>query len=157
MNDAIIVAIISVSGGLVVAAVTFYLTKRHELFVQWRNEKLNHYKVLLSSLSDLAVDGTDKDDANKRFALAVNTISLVAPQYVISALMDYHDEIKFTNPNRSPKRHDELLKKLMLEVRKDIGLAKGDDSASFNFHLIGTAPKENSNNTSQTDARTSRR
>jgi hypothetical protein len=141
MNDTIIVAIITVSGSLVVAAVTFYLTKRHELSVQWRNEKLNHYKVLLSSLSDLAVDGTDKDDANRRFALAVNTISLVAPQYVISALMAFHDEVKFTNKNKSPERHDELLKKLILAVRKDIGLARGDINATFDFHLIGTAPK----------------
>lgn len=74
MNSEILVAIIAATSSLAVAAVTFYLTKRHELSVQWRNEKLNHYKVLLSSLSDLAVDGTDKDDANRRFSLAVNTI-----------------------------------------------------------------------------------
>jgi len=141
MNDTIVVAIITVSGSLIVAAITFYLTKKHELSVQWRNEKLNHYKVLLSSLSDLAVDGTDKNDANRRFALAVNTISLVAPQYVISALMAFHDEVKFTNKNKSPERHDELLKKLILAVRKDIGLAKGDINETFDFHLIGTAPK----------------
>jgi len=140
MNDAIIVAIISASASLVVAAVTFYLTKKHELSVQWRTEKLNHYRVLLSALSDLAVDGTDKDDANRRFALAVNTIALAAPQDVISALMAFHDEVKFSNPDKSPKRHDELLKEVMLAVRRDIGLAKGDDAHQFNFHLIGSAP-----------------
>jgi hypothetical protein len=145
MNDVVIVAIITVSGSLIVTAVTFYLTKRHELSVQWRKEKLNHYKVLLSSISDLAVDGTDKDDANMRFALAVNTISLVAPQYVISALMAFHDEIKFSNPNKSLDRHDKLLRKLVLAVRKDIGLTKGDDATTFNFHLIGSSPKENAN------------
>ncbi len=141
MNDLIVVAIITSSGSLLVAAVTYYLTKKHELSVQWRNEKLNHYKMLFSSFSDLAVDGTDKDAANKNLALAVNTIGLVAPQYVINALMAFHNEVKFSNTDRSPDRHDKLLKELILAVRKDIGLAKGDDVPTFNFHLIGSAPK----------------
>jgi hypothetical protein len=140
MNDAVFVAIISAAASVVVAALTFYLTKRHELAVQLRSEKLNHYKVLLSALSDLAVDGTDKDAANMRFALAVNTIALAAPQGVIAALMAFHDEVKFSNPGRSPEAHDRLLKELLLAVRRDIGLAKGYDVASFSFHLIGTAP-----------------
>jgi hypothetical protein len=140
MDEAITVTIISVSGSIVIAALTFYLTKRHELSVQWRNEKINHYKVLFSALSDLAVDGTDKDEANMRFALAVNTIALVSPQYVISALMAFHDEVKFSNPNKSPEKHDKLLNELLLSVRKDIGLASGDDPDTFCFHLIGTAP-----------------
>ncbi len=141
MNETVIVAIITVSGSLVVAAVTFYLTKRHELTVQWRNEKLNHYKVLLSSLSDIAVDGTDKRDANRRFSLAVNTTALVAPQCVISAFMTFHDEVKFTNKNGTPERHDKLLKELILAIRKDIGLSKGDIDATFDFHLIESSPK----------------
>jgi hypothetical protein len=110
--------------------------------VQWRSEKLNHYKVLLSALSDLALDGTDKVKANQQFALALNTISLVAPQYVIDALMAFHDEFKFSNPNKLLEQHDKLLNNLLLAVRKDIGLAKDDNVATFNFHLIGTAPKE---------------
>ncbi|MFZ5867664.1 MAG: hypothetical protein ACOYXY_17400 [Thermodesulfobacteriota bacterium] len=142
MNEAIIVAIIMVSGSVLVAALTFYLTKRRELADQWRNEKLNHYKALFSALSDLAVDGTDKEDAQKRFATAANTIALAAPQDVINALMAFHAEVTFSNPDKSPERHDKLLKELLLAVRKDIGLAKGDDEESFNFHLIGSAPKE---------------
>jgi hypothetical protein len=141
MSNSIAVAIITASASIVIAALTFFLTKKHELSVQWRGEKLNHYKVLFSALSDLAVDGTNKDDANKRFALAVNTISLAAPQFVINALMAYHDEIKFSNQNKSPERHDKLLNELLMAVRSDIGLAKGDDVATFNFHLIGSAPK----------------
>lgn len=140
MSDEIVVAIITASASLVIAAFTFYLTKRHELSVKWRDAKLNHYKVLFSALSDLAVDGTDKDDANKRFSLATNTISLAAPQYVIDALMAYHDEIKFSNPSRSVEQHDKLLKELLIAVRKDIGLSRGNDVATFNFHLIGSAP-----------------
>lgn len=96
----------------------------------------------LSSLSDLATDGTDKDEANRKFALASNTVALVAPQNVISALMEFHDEVKFSNPNKSANKHDELLVKLLLQIRKDIGVSGRDDNKTFNFHLIGSAPKK---------------
>jgi hypothetical protein len=143
VNDPILVAIITVSGGIFAAALTFYLTKRHELKVEWQHEKLNHYKVLLSALSDLVTDGTDKSEANMRFALAANTIALVAPQYVISALMEFHNEVKYSNPNKSPEKHDKLLVELLLAIRKDIGLAAKDNSSTFDFHLIGSAPSKN--------------
>jgi hypothetical protein len=144
MNDSIAVAIIAASGSILLAALTFYLTKKHQLKVEWQREKLNHYKVLLSSLSDLAVDGTDKTEANMRFALAVNTIALVAPQNVIDALMTFHDEVKFTNQNRSPEKHDKLLNQLLLAIRQDIDLTRKDNPNTFSFHLIGTAPRKHS-------------
>lgn len=137
MDTTILVALITILG----SALTFYLTKRHQIDVEWQHEKLNHYKVLLSSLSDLAVDGINKEEANQKFSLAANTIALVAPQSVITALMNFHDEVKFSNPNKSPERHDELLRNLILEIRRDIKLASKDDRRSFNFHLIGSAPK----------------
>jgi hypothetical protein len=142
MDNTVLVAVITVSGSMICAAITFYLTKRHQFSLEWRHEKLNHYKVLLSSLSDLAVDGTDKLKANKEFSLAVNTIGLVAPQYVITALMNYHDEVKFSNKNRTPESHDQLLKELLLAIRKDIGLSEKDNAETFNFHLMGSAPKD---------------
>ena len=144
MSD-VIVAIIAASTSVVVAALSFYLTKRHELFVQRQSEKINHYKVLFSAISDLFVDGTDKDDANRRFALATNTIALVAPQEVIDALMAFHDEIKYSNPNRSENKFYKLFNALLLAIRRDIRLAKGDDKATFDFHLVGSAPKSPSN------------
>ncbi len=144
MDTTIIVAIITVSGSIVVAGFTFYLTKRHQLKVEWQHEKLNHYKVLISSLSDLAVGGTNKIEANMKFSLASNTIALAAPQDVIEALMDFHDEVKYSNPDKSPERHDKLLIKLLLAIRKDIDLAKKDDVETFKFHLIGSTPANGS-------------
>jgi len=142
MDSAIFVAVITAAGSILVASLTFYLTKRNQLEVDRQQNKVNHYKVLLSSLSDLATDGADKDEANRKFALASNTIALVAPQSVITALMKFHDEIKFSNPNKSDNKHDELLVKLLLEIRKDIGVSGRDDNKTFNFHLIGSAPKK---------------
>ncbi len=141
MNTNILVAIISTSGSIIVASLTYYFTKRMQTKTEWQREKMNHYKVLLSALSDLAVDGTNKKEANEHFSLATNTICLVAPQYVVTALMEFHDEVKFSNPNKSQEKHDLLLKKLLLAIRKDIGLSKSDNEKSFIFHLIGSAPK----------------
>lgn len=146
MDSGILIAVISAAATAAVAAMSFYLTKRHELTVAWRNAKLEHYKLLLSAMSDLAISGVDKDDAHRRFASAVNTIALVAPQHVIDALMTFHDEIKESNRNISVERHDELLVRLLLAVRRDMGLAKGDNASTFKFHLIGasSAPRRDS-------------
>jgi hypothetical protein len=151
VDATIIVAVVGASASIIAAALTFYLTKRHELAVQVRKEKLNHYRVLLASLSDLAVDGTNKTDANRKFALAANTIGLAAPQYVIGALMAFHDEVKYTNRCKSDERYDKLLNELLLAIRKDIGLAKGDNAGTFKFHLIGAAPKSRSEQFSPAD------
>ena len=137
MNTSIIVALITIAGSVI----AFILTKHHEIKSEWKKEKLNHYKVLLSALSDLAVDGTNKDKANEKFSLAVNTIALVAPQTVVTTLMEYHDYVKFSNKERTAEGHDKLLNKLLLEIRKDIGLSQRDNPETFNFHLIGSKPR----------------
>jgi hypothetical protein len=140
METPIITAIITSGSAILVAALTFYLTKRYELRREWRQKKLDHYKEFLSAISDLAVDGIDKEKANKRLALAANTISLVAPQNVIIAWMNFHQEIKYTNPNRTLEKHDRLLVELVLAIRRDVNLTTRDNKKTFVFRLIGSAP-----------------
>ena len=142
MDASVQVAIISASASVIVVAVSFGLTKRAERRDSLQQRKLEHYRELLCSISDLAVDGTDKDQANQRFARATNTIALVAPQAVIDALMSFHDEVKFSNPNRSAEGHDRKLKQLLLAIRESLELPFEDDPATFDFHLIGSRPKE---------------
>lgn len=141
MDASITTAIITSSSAIIVAALTFYLTKRHEREAEWQQKKLDHYKQLLSAISDLAIDGKDGDAAAVQFASTANTIALVAPQSVITALMNFHDEVKYTNANRSLDNHDRLLIELILAIRKDVDLTSKDNKKTFNFHLIGSAPK----------------
>ena len=141
METSIIVAIISASASIIVAALSFALNKRAERKAALQQRKVAHYQELLNSLSDLAVDWTDKEKANQRFANAANTIALVAPQYVIETLMQFHDEVKFSNPNRSQEGHDRALKELLLAIRKSLELPFRDDPQTFDFHLIGSSPK----------------
>jgi hypothetical protein len=67
MDASVQVAIISASASVIVVAVSFGLTKRAERLDTLQQRKLEHYRELLCSISDLAVDGTDKDQANQRF------------------------------------------------------------------------------------------
>lgn len=126
MDNSIIVALITILGTVIV----FALSKYHEIATEWKKEKLNHYKVLLSSLSDVA-----GGKANENFALAFNTVALVAPQAVIDALIQSQMEPK--NAEESEK----LFNKLILEIRKDIGLSKRDNPKTFNFYFIGKKTK----------------
>ncbi len=142
MDTSVQVAIISASASIIVAAVSFVLNKRAERRDALQQRKLSHYKELLSAISDLAIDGVDKEEANIRFANAVNTIALVAPQNVITALMAFHDEVKFSNPDRSSEGHDKKLNDLLLSIRKSLELPFKDDPDTFKFHLVGAAPKK---------------
>lgn len=140
MNPIILVAIIGALASIIIAASTFVLTKRAERKDVLQQRKLSHYQELLSAISDLAIDDVDKEEANLRFAKSVNTIALVAPQEVITELMNFHDEIKFSNTEKTLEKHDQKLKSLLLAMRKSLELPFKDDPKNFNFHLVGTKP-----------------
>lgn len=97
---------------------------------------MEHYRELLTAISDLAVYGLN-DKTNARYATAFNTISIIAPQRVVAALVEFQDEIKVSNQKKSLERHDKLLTKLLLEIRRSLELPFEDDSATFHFKLIG--------------------
>ena len=140
MDSTVIVAIIAGATSIIVASLSFWLTKRAERRDALQQRKLEHYRELLLAISDLAVDGVEKEQANQRFARAANTIVLVAHPDVIRALMAFHDEVKFSNPNRTADGHDTKLKQLLLSIRKSLELPFKDDPAMFDFHLIGSRP-----------------
>lgn len=97
---------------------------------------------MLNAISDLASDGVDSAEANERFNRAANTIVLVAPQKVVRALMEFHDEIKVSNLKRTQEAHDRLLIELILAIRESLELPFSDDRETFNFHLIGRKPPD---------------
>jgi hypothetical protein len=137
MDSPILIAIISASASILVASFTFYFTKRYQTNSEWKKEKLEHYRKLLVSISDLAVDGKDKEKANQDYSEYSNTICLVASQDVIFKLMKLHDEIKLPKEQRNYASEIILINQLMVAIRKDIGLTKKDKIEDFNFHLIG--------------------
>jgi len=142
MDSTITIAIIAGGFSIITAALTYYFAKKLQLEKEWREAKITHYKTLLTAMSDLATDGIDKNKANQDFALSVNTVALIAPQYVVTALMNFHNEIKFSNLNQTQENHDKLLIKLLLSIRKDIGISVKDNPQTFDFHMIGRSSKK---------------
>jgi hypothetical protein len=129
-------AIIAASIRIVAAAVNHILTTRQKRNDELRQRKIEQYKALLAAISDLAVLGLN-DETDTKYASAFNMIALTAPQSVINALLDFHDEIQVSNPNRSLQRHNELLKKLVLEIRRSLELPFRDDPNTFRYQLAG--------------------
>jgi hypothetical protein len=138
MNAEITVALVTASASILAAAITFFLTKSKERSVELQQRKQSQYKELLSAVSDLADGGVTLEQAQRRFAAAVNTIVLVAPQPVIAAVMAYYRELLSQTTNRP--RRVELLKRLILEIRKSLELPFDDDPNTFDFELVA-APK----------------
>lgn len=136
MDTVVVVAIVSVAGSIVVAALTFWLNTIQKRRDDLRQRKLERYQELLETISDLAVRGTD-DETNARYATAFNTIGLTAPQFVIEALLAFQDQISVANQNQSQDRHDALLSQLVLEMRRSLELPLDDDRTTFRFRLVG--------------------
>lgn len=136
MDKVVVVAIVSAAGSVVVAALTFWLNTIQKRRDDLRQRKVERYQELLEAISDLAVHGTD-DKTNARYATAVNTIGLTAPQFVIEALLAFQDEISVANKNQSKERHDALLSRLVLEMRRSLEFPLDDNPATFRFKLVG--------------------
>lgn len=122
----IVTAVMASSTALTVAVVGYWFTKKREREAELRKERLEHYKELVSSLSDI-LEGDDNVQGQKRFAVACNNLNLVAPVSVLKALQGFQDETKSSNPSRTLERHDQLLSLLLVEMRRDLKISLGDE------------------------------
>ena len=90
-----------------------------------QKRKFEQYQEFLAALSGIV--GTDSTpDANRRFATSCNTLVLMASAGVLRALQAFQAEISVSNVNKSTQRHDELLSKLVWEIREDLGIRTPD-------------------------------
>ena len=127
-------ALIAAAGSVLVAAATYWLTKKQERNAELRKEKLEHYKTFIASLSGI-LEKESSPEGQKAFALACNNMLLFAPQAVLEALRSFQEETRTSNPNRQNDRHDELLSNLLLEIRKDLRVRPKDEAKIFKAWL----------------------
>jgi hypothetical protein len=140
MNPSVITAVISGAAALVVAAMSYALSKRREREAEWRKVKLEHYREYIAGLSGIVNDrATPASQA--RYSDAVNALFLVAPGSVLRALRTFQKEIAVSNKNRSDERHDALLSELVRAIRLDIHPGRVDDS-DLSFQVLGVPPRE---------------
>jgi hypothetical protein len=141
MTVQVLTVLISVIGSIFVAMVTVtassYFQKRRQLDAQRREEKRQHYTFLLTAMSGFITGTDDEDKAAKDFSLATNTIALVAPQIIVSKLMELWDEMRSFMCNREkPGSEDgsiELIRQLVIAIRDDLEIKPKDDPKSFKF------------------------
>ena len=140
METGVLTALISGSAAIIVAAVTYALTKRREQESAWRDLKLKHYQEYLAALS--GVVGTRSTPENRaRYADAANKLSLVAPPEVLRALYVFQDEISLKGEARDRGRHVQKLTALMRAMRGDAqtGLTASNES-DLDFRLFASGP-----------------
>ncbi|MCO5411106.1 hypothetical protein [Ralstonia mojiangensis] len=120
MENAIIAAVATGVFGLLVAVVTYVLTKKREHEADWRKAKLEHYREYVAALSAVVQGREITPSAQARYADAVNALTLVASPSVLTALYAFQDEISYRNTQRSDERHDQLVNVLLREMRRDV-------------------------------------
>jgi len=138
MSPEILTTIISISGAVILAGATYWFTKKREREAELRREKLEHYKAFISSLSGVTEGGSE--EGQRAFSQASNNLILVAPQSVLEAMQTYRHETRTSNPNPSREAHDQLLSKLLLEIRRDLGVSPGDIENTFKVSLWAANP-----------------
>jgi hypothetical protein len=136
IDTAVVVAVLTVAGSIIGAALSFYLTKRKEREAEDRKHKVQHYREFLEALSGVVVSSANiKAEDRRRWQNACNTISLVAPQSVLEALWNFQDAISASNPNKSANLHDTRLNELVLAIRADLGISPKDNPKQFRVKL----------------------
>ena len=130
----IIVAVITAGAGLIASALSFFLTKMKEREAEWRTQKLNHYNAFMVALNAIVGPPAPTED-RVRFADAANNLFLFGSKDVLVALRDFLDVTADSRTQADVDRHDELLTKLIIAIRMDIGIKGAPLPDGFEFRL----------------------
>ena len=145
--EPLLIASISLFASVLTASLSYWFTKKHQLRMEERRLKEEYYKIFIKALSDVAVDNRN-DEAQKRLSEGFNSLIVIGSPPVVKSLMKFHDFARMENveiPRDSNEwilRHDELLRELIKEMRRDIhGKERDIDEYISNVHLVGRGPK----------------
>lgn len=116
--------------------ITYVLTKKREHEADWRKMKFSQYQEFVLALSGVVRERATPD-TQRRYADAVNSMSLVATVKVLNAMNEFQNEISYMNEDRSDKKHDKFLNILLLTMREDINPNRSESEKSFSFRLLG--------------------
>jgi hypothetical protein len=140
MDAKVILEAAAAASAIVVAALSYWFAKWKEREADWRKWKYEQYKDFILSLSGIA--GSDhSDEGVKHFARASNTMHLIGSTGVLDALHAFQEEIRSTNPHQNPALADQLLSKLVWEIRHDLGISTISDSDEFTVRLWSSGTK----------------
>lgn len=132
-------AVISAGAALALAAVSYYLTKRHDREAEWRKLKLEYYREFVAAMPGV-VGAHATPSAHSRLAYAQNNLNLVAPKEVIEKLYAFWEEIR-NNKELDKARHDALFSALIRAIRHDIQPGRSGINEALRFRLMNTSPE----------------
>lgn len=134
MDNQLIISLITVSGSILAAALSYSFTKKRERDAEWRKQKLEHYRSLMVAMSGVVKEHQTKDSL-REYAEISNVIGLVASQDVVQRLQEYRHATRSSNPNLSNEEHDRALTALVFAIRRDLGIRPKDNPATFKYIL----------------------
>jgi hypothetical protein len=145
--EPLIVAAISLFASVVTASLSYWFTKKHQLRMEERRLKEEYYRSFIKALSDVAIDNRDVA-AQKRLSEGFNSLIVIGSPAVVKKLMQFHDFVRIENTeiprdsNEWSSRHDQVLRELVKEMRRDIyGKEKDIDKYISTVHLVGRGQK----------------
>ena len=132
--------LVSALTAIIAVFITYALTRRREHEAEWRKMKFSQYQELALAISGM-IGVRAGQDAQRRYADAFNSTSLVAATSVLRALRAFQDEITSANKNRSDQREHQLLDNLIRTMRQDIDPTGAPAPADYQFMMIGLPPE----------------
>src|SRR3546814_3690332 len=113
METTVIVAIISATALILVQIVGHYFSRWKESEADWRKNKFEQYRQFLTALSSI-VGSDSTPEGHREFAMACNTLHLIASERAIKALNKFRDELAISNSrNRRSEEHTSELPSLI--------------------------------------------
>jgi hypothetical protein len=125
---------VSATAAILAVVITSMLARRREHEADWRKLKLGQYQEFILALSGVVRERATPE-AHRRYADAVNSMNLVAPGMVLTALQAFQKEISYINNDRSEDRHDRLLEALIRAMRTDIHPKWLNEDPTLSFRL----------------------
>ena len=145
--EPLILAAITLFASVLTASLSYWFTKKHQLRLEERRLKEEYYKAFIKALSDAAIDNQDVT-AQDRLSEGFNSLIVIGSPSVVKKLMQYHNFVRIDNKeiprdsNAWSLRHDQLLRELVKEMRRDIyGKERNIDEYISTVHLVGRGSK----------------
>jgi hypothetical protein len=136
METQIMVGIITACTTVLVAIITQFLIRGRELQFEKLKFKLDRYIDFLKSFAEIG-SSSKSYDAHLKISNAINTINLIGSKNVlinIYALVGYTRTR--SGDNYSVNEQDQIINKIILSMRKDLGQQFKKEFESFSFQTI---------------------
>jgi hypothetical protein len=124
--------IISGAIAIIVAFLSYFLTKQKEREADWRKVKLDLYREYVNAVAGI-VEARLTPESEVRYHDAFNTIGLVASPTVLAAVQAFQAEISPANSARTLASHDDKYSRMINALRQDLTRRRWPSRCTLSF------------------------